>query len=146
MQLSLVGSEAAYVCDWGSFALLRDNVQHYMEQGEPTDRFRALHSVETVIDSDPRQVDAARLRGEVLRAWGALGQWTCRVRRSASGRAPYLRVAASCPKPGTPWPPRPPAERRRADPYGCRPTTPCVRDRRAVWLRTLVIASPEFWG
>ncbi len=81
MQLSLAGSGAMYVCDWGSFALLRDNVQHYLEGGAPSWRFPALHAVESVVDGGPRQVDAARLRGEVLRAWSAL--WPVDVESAA---------------------------------------------------------------
>lgn len=72
MQLFLLSSGAAHTCDWGSFALLRDNVQHYLEDGKPSERFRALHAVESVVDNGQREVDAARLRGEVLLAWRAL--------------------------------------------------------------------------
>jgi hypothetical protein len=81
MQLFFSTARASYVCAWGSFALLRDNVQHYLEAGEPSDRFRALHSLETVVDDGPCEVDASRLRGEVLRAWCTL--WNVSVANAA---------------------------------------------------------------
>jgi hypothetical protein len=52
--------------------LLRDNVQHFLEEGSPLPRFRALHALERAIDAEPQRVDASRLRGEVLLAWSAL--------------------------------------------------------------------------
>lgn len=75
MKLLLVGRAGAGACDWSGYALLRDNVQHFMEGGEPSERFVALHAIEAAVDSGRCRVEAARLRGEVLRAWYAL----CRV-------------------------------------------------------------------
>jgi hypothetical protein len=74
MELVIVGAGGAHVCDWASYALLRDNVQHFIEAGAPSDRFRALHEIERAVDEGSFRVDAARLRGEVMRARCALAQ------------------------------------------------------------------------
>lgn len=72
MKLFIAGRAGTRVCDWKSYALLRDNVQHFLEQGEPSWRFPALHALERAVDHGVLTVDASRLRGEVLRAWCAL--------------------------------------------------------------------------
>jgi hypothetical protein len=72
VKLILVGEAGSGACDWSSYALLRDNVQHFIEAGESTERFSALHGIERTVDRGACLVDAARLRGEVLRAWYAL--------------------------------------------------------------------------
>lgn len=81
MKLVIKGRAGRRVCDWQSFALLRDNVQHFLENGEPTSRFQALHGIELAVDEGSYVVDAARLRGEVLRAWVAL--WKVRLESAA---------------------------------------------------------------
>lgn len=72
MRLVIRNASGTRACDWESFALLRDNVQHFLEHGEPTARFSALHAIEPIVEVGAVRVDAARLRGEVLRAWCAL--------------------------------------------------------------------------
>lgn len=72
MKLVIEGRAGTRICDWESFALLRDNVQHYVEGGAPSARFAAMHEIERAVDEGERTVDASRLRGEVLRAWTAL--------------------------------------------------------------------------
>lgn len=72
MKLIVKGREGKRVVDWESYALLRDNVQHFIEQGEPNGRFPALHGIEEAVDGGQYIADAARLRGEVLRAAIAL--------------------------------------------------------------------------
>ena len=81
MKLFIKGQAGTRVCDWESYALLRDNVQHYLEQGEPSCRFPALHGLELAVDAGAQTVDASRLRGEVLRAWCAL--WKVRLDEAA---------------------------------------------------------------
>lgn len=81
MKIVLVGKTGTRVFDWGSYALLRDNVQHFIEQGEPSERFEALHGIERAVDEGRHYVDASRLRGEVLRAWCAL--WKIRLESAA---------------------------------------------------------------
>jgi hypothetical protein len=72
MKLLFVGHAGSRACDWSAYALLRDNVQHFIERGEPSERFAALHGIERAVDDGGCFVDAARLRGEALRAWYAL--------------------------------------------------------------------------
>jgi hypothetical protein len=69
--LSLGGASSA--CAWNCYALFRDNVQHFLEKGLVSSRFRALHSLEQAVVSGSCSVDAARLRGEVLGAVFGLG-------------------------------------------------------------------------
>jgi hypothetical protein len=72
MKLLLSRRAMSYACDWREYALVRDNVQHFIEGGEPSRRFAALHGMERAVDAGSATVDAAQLRGEVLRAWYAL--------------------------------------------------------------------------
>jgi hypothetical protein len=72
IKLIFTGRAGAGLCDWESFALLRDNVQHFVEGGVQSGRFAALHSIARAVDGAPCEVDAVRLRLEVLQAWGAL--------------------------------------------------------------------------
>ena len=72
MKLFITSKTTTRVCTWHSFALLRDNVQYYLEGGGPDGRFPALHGIERAVDDGRYYVDASRLRGEILRAWCAL--------------------------------------------------------------------------
>jgi hypothetical protein len=77
MKLVLMGPSGKLRCSWASYALLRDNVQHFIEGGAPSARFEALHSLERALEQESVPIDAARLRGEVLRAWCALWRIDC---------------------------------------------------------------------
>jgi len=81
MKLVIEGRAGRRICDWESFALLRDNAQHYIEGGAPSGRFAAMHEIERAVDEGERIVDASRLRGEVLRAWSAL--WKVPLKEAA---------------------------------------------------------------
>src|SRR6187401_970087 len=72
MQLTLTGRSGSLPCSWASYALIRDNVQHFIEHGSPSERFSSLHGIEQAVDFGHCFVDAARLRGEVIRALYAL--------------------------------------------------------------------------
>lgn len=72
MKLIFTGRAGAGLCDWESFALLRDNVQHFVEGGVQSGRFSALHGIARAVDGDSCTIDAVRLRLEVLQAWSAL--------------------------------------------------------------------------
>lgn len=74
MRLMILGTQGMRSCSWATYALLRDNVQHYIEGGLPSERFRALHDLERAVDEGVVRIDAARLRGEVLRARCVLEQ------------------------------------------------------------------------
>ena len=71
MKLVLSSSKGTHQCAWAAFALIRDNVQHYLEHGQPG-RFVALHQLENAVDNGSCLVDGARLRSEVLKAVYAL--------------------------------------------------------------------------
>lgn len=88
MQLVLSKGEDSRACDWSSYAILRDNVQHYIEGGEPSAAFAALHAVEAAVDGGEAAIDAVRLRDEVTRAWHAL------ARKTAGAAALSLRTRA----------------------------------------------------
>jgi hypothetical protein len=72
MLLKLRMASKTLTCDWNAYALFRDNVQHFVEGGAPTDRFQALHAIERAVSDGHQTVDAARLRGEVIGALFAL--------------------------------------------------------------------------
>jgi hypothetical protein len=81
VKLFITSKTGTRICAWHSYALLRDNVQHYLERGEPDGRFPALHGIECAVDNGQHLIDASRLRGEVLRAWSAL--WKMKLERAA---------------------------------------------------------------
>lgn len=68
MRLMITTSKGSRICDWESYALLRDNVQHFLEQGSRQTRFYGLHALEKAVDEGEQRLGAALLRGEVLRA------------------------------------------------------------------------------
>lgn len=68
------GSGRTQSCGWEGYALLRDNVQHYLENGQPSARFSTLHSLEAALDGRATLVNAARLREELLSACQVLWQ------------------------------------------------------------------------
>jgi hypothetical protein len=96
MKLVFTGRSGAGLCDWDSFALLRDNVQHFVEGGVLSGRFSALHGIAQAVDGDSCRVDAVRLRLEVLQAWAAL--WPVSVNDAAvSSRTRAVREGAAIP-------------------------------------------------
>jgi len=74
MRLIVETAEGTRAFSWEAYALVRDNVQHFVEYDRPNGRFQALHGIEQAVDGGFSVVDAARLRGEVLRALFALGR------------------------------------------------------------------------
>lgn len=72
MKLRLKSGEHEQPIEWAQYALLRDNVQHYLELGRPHSSFAALHSFEGAVDGGRRTVRARELRKEVQDAWEAL--------------------------------------------------------------------------
>lgn len=54
---------------WSEYALLRDNVQHYLEFGQPENSFTALHALERAVDGGRGRTRARELRHEVQDAW-----------------------------------------------------------------------------
>jgi hypothetical protein len=72
MQLVFRSARGAVRVRWADYALSRDFVLEHLEQGHPSERFAALHSIGRAAEGRFEFVDAARLRGEILRAWSAL--------------------------------------------------------------------------
>lgn len=110
MKLIVKSREGRRVVDWESYALLRDNVQHFIEQGEPNGRFPALHGIEDAVDGGQCLADAARLRGEVLRAMVALGSvplsaaaLTLRTRAIMTGSTVRPAPSPTVPAQGARW-------------------------------------------
>lgn len=100
MKLVFTGRSGAGLCDWESFALLRDNVQHFVEGGVQSGRFSALHGIARAVDGHSCVVDAVRLRLEVLQAWRAL--WPVSVDGAAvSSRTRAIREGTALPAGGT---------------------------------------------
>jgi hypothetical protein len=100
MKLLIRNGERERRVEWSQYALLRDNVQHYLEFGQPRNSFTALHAVEIAVDGERRRVRAQELRQEVQDAWNALAHVTLeqsavslRTRAIMTGceRAPQVR-------------------------------------------------------
>jgi hypothetical protein len=75
----LSGVTPARLCSWESYELLRDTVVHFLENDQPSGRFRALHDVGSVTHDAALTVDAVRLRVEAFRAW--TGLWKLRLQQ-----------------------------------------------------------------
>lgn len=93
MKLIIKGLAGTRICDWGAFALLRDNVQHYIDGGAPSGQFRALYGIADAVDSGSYQVDAVRLRSEVFKAWCAL--WEVPLDSAAISRRTHAILCGS---------------------------------------------------
>jgi hypothetical protein len=72
MQLLLRSPREARRVEWSQYALLRDNVQHYLEFGQPNSSFTALHALELAVDGGRARTRARELRQEVQDAWVGL--------------------------------------------------------------------------
>jgi hypothetical protein len=69
MSLSFTGPAGTAEHRWVVVALLRDNVQHYLENGRASGtRFPAVHTVDQALGGNPVAVNALALRGELERA------------------------------------------------------------------------------
>ncbi len=64
MSLSFIGPGGSFEQRWICYALLRDTVQHHLEGGTPSGRFRALHSIASALGRRI-QVPAPELLQEV---------------------------------------------------------------------------------
>lgn len=68
MSLTFVGPSGAFERRWIVYAILRDNVQHHLEAGKPSDAFGAIHAMGEALGRGPEgiAVNAARLRDELF--------------------------------------------------------------------------------
>lgn len=111
MKLFFAGRVGSRRVDWSGYALVRDNIQHFIEGGEPSERFAALHTIERAVDEGRAIVPAARLRGEVLRAWYALANLplddaavSLRTRAIVTGSADRPTATGTIPANRVGWP------------------------------------------
>jgi len=72
MQLLLKNGDRVRRVDWRVYALFRDNVQHYLEHGQPRPQFQTLHALEDAVDGAALRVPTQALRQEIQAAWPAL--------------------------------------------------------------------------
>jgi hypothetical protein len=91
MDLVIKGRDGTRACGWEGYALLRDNVLHFVDGDQPSGRFPALYGIARAIDGDVFTTDAVHLRLEVLRAWRAL-QRVPLARAAASSRTRAIRT------------------------------------------------------
>jgi hypothetical protein len=96
MSLAFFGPKGSVEVRWIVYALLRDNVQHYLEGGSRSDAFAELHQVGEALLKDCVRVNARRLRAQVEKAKEVL------LHRSASDIALSGRTRAVL---SAVWPP-----------------------------------------
>jgi hypothetical protein len=90
MSLSFTSEVDSYEDRWIHYAVLRDCVQHHLEGGRRTEKFRALHSISRAVgEQGVVRIDAAELRGELTTARDALAH------RPLSDLAVSLRTRAA---------------------------------------------------
>ena len=68
MSFLFVGPRGQVEQRWVVYAALRDNVQHHLEGGSPSEDFSALHTIATALTGARVVVPAAKLHDELLRA------------------------------------------------------------------------------
>jgi hypothetical protein len=72
MSLTFQGPKGAFERRWIVYAMLRDNVQHHLENGAPTEAFSALHGLGAALLRGEVAVPARKLRAELTEARGLL--------------------------------------------------------------------------
>lgn len=68
MSLTFIGPVSSFERRWIVYAILRDNVQHHLEDGSPTEAFAAIHAAGDALGQGPDgvSVNARKLRDELL--------------------------------------------------------------------------------
>jgi hypothetical protein len=74
MSLSFIGPGGSAERRWIVYALLRDNVQHHLEDGAKTEAFGAIHSMGEALEKGEVRVGAQKLRAEIERAEALLSR------------------------------------------------------------------------
>lgn len=72
MQLLFRTRKGSRCLEWSHYALLRDNVEHYLESAPGRVTFKSLHSVERAVEGEVRYLHALDLRREVQLARAGL--------------------------------------------------------------------------
>jgi hypothetical protein len=67
MSLTFTGPRGSFERRWIVYAMLRDNVQHHLEHGQPTPAFQHLHSLGQALSTGTFSVPALALRDELGR-------------------------------------------------------------------------------
>lgn len=75
MELIFESRRGIATLSWSDYALLRDNVQHYLETAGQA-RYEQLHAIERAVDGEPSHLNALGLRREVRHAWAAFAGLT----------------------------------------------------------------------
>lgn len=68
MSLTFQGPGGAFERRWIVYAMVRDNVQHHLEGGVPTQAFSALHALADALSRGEVSVPAAKLHAELTQA------------------------------------------------------------------------------
>jgi len=74
MSLSFTGPNGWVEQRWIIYALLRDNVQHHLENGVPSEAFAALHEIGAALSGQRVFVPARTFRAELTRAKVLVGR------------------------------------------------------------------------
>lgn len=72
MSLTFYSNNKSFEAKWISYALLRDNIQHHLENGTPSDTFSNVHSVTQALGGHSVKLPARALRSEIEQAAKAL--------------------------------------------------------------------------
>ena len=72
MSLAFSGPRGSFEIRWIVYALLRDNVQHYLEGGKPSASFTTVHQIAEALGGREVNVNAQQLHTEIARAQQAL--------------------------------------------------------------------------
>lgn len=72
MSLCFTGPSGSVEQRWIVYALLRDNIEHHLENGRPGPAFEFIHSVGAALGGGTVVLNALRLRSEMGRARDAL--------------------------------------------------------------------------
>ena len=67
MSLTYTGPQGSFERRWIVYAMLRDNVQHHLENGEPSADFEHLHALGQALSGRGVSVPALALRAELAR-------------------------------------------------------------------------------
>lgn len=97
MSLSFLRPGKSFEARWITYALLRDNVQHHLEEGLPSSSFSALHHISEALGGRRIIIPARQLHEEAQRARVAL------IDKSVDELAVSARTEAVM---SLTWPPR----------------------------------------
>jgi len=74
MSISFTGPKGWVEQRWIVYAMLRDNVQHHLEDGSPSGQFECVHAVAEVLGGKNVKISAKKLHAELERAQALLAR------------------------------------------------------------------------